>query len=749
MAKYREKVGNSVRITNKGIPLDDAWSELSALYPGLFPEDTTDADQPIVMAEVISMLNDNLKYNPIAEKYRGNEAAALMDAVAKIVDGFHNIPELVDANSAYKSAYAEAKAYYDEYYKKWYNSKVKTLQRANADRYDQYRESRAKTDEKAKIKRMMKKLSSALLSPTEGNYVPTELYESIIDVCRAVNLTNNYDTKVGKQFERFQQQYEALKSVTEGDYAGEHDEVMADRIKRMNEMMGERSIASLTLSELMELRMILQDVSNTLIDARIQIGVEEKIANYELGDRAIREIRDADKYRALNKKYSGNMLSSMRLVDMICDYDPNAVLNVKFHELNEGVRKMNQFIMESSKPFEELQKKNKGKDYEDFITRTYDVGFVDENGNAVPVTMAQMCQIRLSYEREQADSRLKHIQNGGIIIPDSKLVEQGKRKEAKDKGARVRNVNSITIDNINEILNDYAKKWLDTAYEFFNVRSKAAINEVSRVTMHRNVAISKNYIPLVVEDNFAATEVKAVSFNASLQSMGLLQSITHSAPQPIVIEGLNAVVDQHIHNVGKQYGLAIPIRNLNKIYKVQQIGGNDSVKKAFATTWGRLGASSKDCDNIVEQVLADLQSNRKSDTWEVLNKIHDGVVQAVLNGNLSVSIKQAASYWAAGYIVSEGALHKGLLRSGYVLKNMQSVFDEIDQHAGAQHYMRRKGLSIQEIGDLVQKKHFSDKLPGVLNGRKWIQAVDVFTTALIWEACKIDVANNVKKGKAA
>ncbi len=38
MAKYREKVGGSVRITNKGIPLDDAWNELSALYPDLFPD---------------------------------------------------------------------------------------------------------------------------------------------------------------------------------------------------------------------------------------------------------------------------------------------------------------------------------------------------------------------------------------------------------------------------------------------------------------------------------------------------------------------------------------------------------------------------------------------------------------------------------------------------------------------------------------------------------------------------------------
>ncbi len=53
MAKYREKVGNSVKITSKGIPLDDVWKELSAMYPDLFPEDTTDADQPIVMARAL------------------------------------------------------------------------------------------------------------------------------------------------------------------------------------------------------------------------------------------------------------------------------------------------------------------------------------------------------------------------------------------------------------------------------------------------------------------------------------------------------------------------------------------------------------------------------------------------------------------------------------------------------------------------------------------------------------------------
>ena len=114
MSNYREKVGGTVKITNKGIPLDDAWQELSNMYPDLFPADTTDADQPIVMAEVISMLNENLKYNPIADEYLGNEEAALMEAVAKIVDGFHSIPELVDAASAYKAAYAEAKAYFEK-----------------------------------------------------------------------------------------------------------------------------------------------------------------------------------------------------------------------------------------------------------------------------------------------------------------------------------------------------------------------------------------------------------------------------------------------------------------------------------------------------------------------------------------------------------------------------------------------------------------------------------------------------------
>ena len=45
-ANYRKALFGSVKITENGMPLDDAWQELSAHYPGVFPEDTNSGDMP-------------------------------------------------------------------------------------------------------------------------------------------------------------------------------------------------------------------------------------------------------------------------------------------------------------------------------------------------------------------------------------------------------------------------------------------------------------------------------------------------------------------------------------------------------------------------------------------------------------------------------------------------------------------------------------------------------------------------------
>jgi hypothetical protein len=77
----------------------------------------------------------------------------------------------------------------------------------------------------------------------------------------------------------------------------------------------------------------------------------------------------------------------------------------------------------------------------------------------------------------------------------------------------------------------------------------------------------------------------------------------------------------------------------------------------------------------------------------------------------------------------------------YAARKSSEVWAEIDKYT-AQHYKRRQGLSSQELGDFNQShgwtRKLSDKM-GKLSPMNWIQAMDVATTAALWEATKAEV----------
>ena len=74
------------------------------------------------------------------------------------------------------------------------------------------------------------------------------------------------------------------------------------------------------------------------------------------------------------------------------------------------------------------------------------------------------------------------------------------------------------------------------------------------------------------------------------------------------------------------------------------------------------------------------------------------MVIKTLTGNISVVIKQAASYPTAGLYLNTSSLMKELAKAANLVKpgNYQKLIDEIDEHT-AQHYMRRLGMSQPEI----------------------------------------------------
>ena len=86
-----------------------------------------------------------------------------------------------------------------------------------------------------------------------------------------------------------------------------------------------------------------------------------------------------------------------------------------------------------------------------------------------------------------------------------------------------------------------------------------------------------------------------------------MKETTPDAKNPVIVRGLHENVYEHIDFASKYYGLAIPIRNFNKVYNIS-VNDNDhpnSVKNILGSVFG-----SKIRDGVVVQAIKDLQSPR-------------------------------------------------------------------------------------------------------------------------------------------
>lgn len=501
-------------------------------------------------------------------------------------------------------------------------------------------------------------------------------------------------------------------------------------------------INQLSLYQLEDIYHIVRDIKNALVDATKQIGREESISNYEARKKAIFEINATEgiKNRAIGK-YEFWTLNSMRFVNMITEYNHDAELFKQFKELELGQRKAYKIRCDMSKPFHELRSgtKSNRKDFDRFIRVKIDTGLVDVDGNPCMMTEAQIAQLYLTAKRKQG---FYHITKGGFVVYDSDELIKGKKVAAKLNSQKVQNVSYDDIAALYYRLSDYGRQWVLSASFMFNKQSSKAINETSMVLKHRKIATAENYIPIAVNDYEKHSDIEGIKYDHTLEGSGTLKSVVENAGQSIVIEGLNKLVDNHIDFVSQYAGLAIPIRNFNKMYNgtIMQDAISNNSSSSLREALDRKWSTGKEvlATKIIENAIKDIQSPRNAERISKMYKLQSAWVRATLSGKIAVTLKQAASYPTAAAVLSGDSLNKAILKKE-AWKDFNALCDEIDEHTGI-HYIRREGMSIQEIAEMTKKENaFINKLPAGLNPMKWIQAMDCRTTATLWIASKIEI----------
>ena len=624
------------------------------------------------------------------------------------------------------------------------------------------REISAKRDVRQKILSFKKRMEQRLLRPTDTQYVPAGLAKAMVEVCELINTdTDLYkaDGSINKAQERrnltkeklgeLAAEYKKLAKHSDPAYQGEFDETFLAYLEQLRDDYAGKNLSDLTLDELRDMYDILRSIEETLQDAKKLIGWGENEGVYEAGDAIVAEQaaiirkRKNGKRNAAQKVSDANLnnsLSTMRNVERMAGYNQDSMLLKLFKKLEQGVRKKNFFTMNAYKSFEALTSQ---KAYEDAVYKEAgEKKFTDSFGREFGLSKMQMMQAVLSYERETANN-MHHIEKGGFTFADLDMLRNGKVREAvsAENAHRVSNATNLVAE-FTEILKDdaWCKEYMKAARVFFNETAKNAVNETMLALKHRIVAKDKNYIPFEVDQNFVSMEISAEQrIQQTINAYGMLKETKSGAAQPLYITGLNNIIERHIEMVGNVYGLAVEVRNFNKVWNARSNVSGHTVKEMLDAVWGTDGVK-----NLTQAVM-DIQGPRDRKRKAVYDKVKSGYIGATFMLNLSVVTKQIGSMFAATSMLNWRGPVRQMANLIRTMANHKKISAEVDQYT-ATAWMRRQGLSDAELHTLMTegKKTWlgklTSKLPSAINPTKWITAMDHVVALSLWEYAKADVA---------
>ena len=616
-----------------------------------------------------------------------------------------------------------------------------------------------------KIKAFKAKLESNLLNPTDRGYVPFGLAQAIIDVCSLIDTDTDLYKKDGninksqvqrnltkEKLQALKDEYEKLKDYDDPIYSGEFDEAIYYMLKDLKDNFEGRNLKELNLDELRDMYDILRSIGDTLADARNLIGKGEAYDVYDAGYAIIEEQRGVAQKRKKDKRSGAQKakdsvinlsLAPVRNVERISGYKEDSVLVDLFNDFEIGVRQKNLFEMESKKGFEAVTTGKNAKAYESAVYDAFgNKEYMDDRGKKFSVSKMQMMQAILSQDRERANG-MNHIKGGGLAFADLNLLRKGNLKEAvsTENTHLVSNADAVVEQFRQELADDkWAQDYMAAARAFFDGKAKDAINNTMLTLKHRIVAKDKNYIPFEVDKSFVVREISAANdIQQTINSYGMLQETKDKAPQPLIMTGLNNIVDRHIDQVSAVVGLAIPVRNFNKVWNVHSVDGvNTTVNGIVETNWGAEGRK------FIEQVVQDIQGPRHNTQSELYKKVKSGYIGATFLFNGSVVTKQIGSLFSATSMLkwrNPASMIGNLL---YTMANYKKIAAEVDKYT-ASAWMRRQGMSDAEVYTLLTegKKHpitkALNKLPAPLNPAKWITAMDSAVALSLWKYAKQDV----------
>ena len=736
------------------------WKEANRVYLTMLQDYRKECEKQFLEGLKVSM-NDQIK----------NKNQRIREAYAKIHD-YANVIETTQNGELIRKYQHEIEKQkrYIERLKKGQDKKIAEMKIENRQYRKNLSEQKKQTEAKNKIRRLHKQMRQMLMKPKEGMYVPQDLVRSVIDVCEAVNLGAKEGTQLYNALDDARQYFEKMKNDPDYNFASEYDEDIDYELQRIANRFKNNgnSIYDLSSADLDEVYDAMKMVYKTIRRATELIRKEGETNARKAAERVIHEVRSAkgvssfmSTHKVIRKlpEYALKSLNSYRAFRRITGYADGEFMQ-EWKELNEGQRKMLKIQQDGEAILADvMEDENVVKLMKTFDKKQgmVDTGLVYEDGKKVQVTKGM--RMALVMHGMNKDN-LRHMVYGGVTMPNMELYLKGDKKGAYDKTKLAKGVTAAKIQAMEDAMSPEEKKVLQAFKKLFHEYTGSVINETSMELYGFKKANEKNYYPISVDKNYVTTDITSLKMDKTLEGAGFLKERVQSV-KPLVMESIIDTAQRSLKMTSEFGGLAIPIRNFNKVYngatwKVTDADSadvsaksvmvqDDTVHKAMQDVWGRMATK------YIDNLLADLQNARAGEST-VFDMLRGNFAGAVLTGNWSVIMKQAASYPTAVATLGWEPVMKALARGGKHGLPISSADRELIAKYTPLLWYRNKGNSTQEMADIDTLNSLTNRMPVVREVKNMIQKVDVATVGRLWYASQYYIDANymaLKKGTDA
>lgn len=673
------------------------------------------------------------------------------------------------------------------------HKEIVALKATQRDTLEWYKNRRMQTVYKDKIRRLCNKLAKMTDHETrkEGIPMPTDLIKNMSRLADFIDpgTTRNGNTVSGyATFMKMKSIYDGLSSTddeanqgtSQGIYAIHYQKVISYQIEKLANEIGDKPLNKLDGYKLKDVYDVLFTIEKNFRAAKNSIiyGKNKEIG--KMGNQVLVDLKQAQgnlKKNSFDNKlgmasinrFTNYGIDFVRFIRRLVNYNENSPLVKLAEEFDRADSKEAKIKMEGMQLFTDVMAKMKatkaeghkhksvldvfdGKNAEMLDFGLYDEKEKEINNKVVKVKITPAMAISIYQMSKNMDNKrhfvlgslnkkmnetLKDDLISGLNIPNNELWSKGKFEEAKSKCHTVI-FNEFTLKKITDYVenNKLLLEFSRATDKFFNEVSRKYMDETAKRLYGYPISIKSHYFPVSTNKNYVKTDFETVILDASLENTGFTKHRT-KGHNPIWLDDVTSVINSHMNRLAKYASYTPVIKDFQKVYNYTAKNYQASIKDEIERKWG------KSATNYIENFIADLQKPYHSS--QKLSKVRGNFAQSVLAMNLSVTMKQAASYPTAAAIIGYKPLAKALAYGENAVGEKKVLFyranrAEINSMTGV-FFDRYQGDNTAEMREFITDNGWAKKVPYLMN---WIQKADVATTGRLWQACKYYVEDELK-----